>query len=179
MTKPINMNHLTILTQFRNLVLSAHTVQNTLKEMRPVWEEYLDENGHSVVTKDLMSRPKYMIVQMYARRLMKHFTEISGLSIFPMAMEDVRVGNWRVDSILLQIASNEVKGHEHLYQLLMTNLFGVPTSLFDTVKGGYKVKDFVAILKAQYPLEIVGLELDETDEVATEEYTEKLFAKLF
>jgi hypothetical protein len=55
--------------------------------------------------------------------------------MFPITQEDVKVGNWRVDCIILQIASNDIKDHRHLFELMMTNIYGVPTVMFDFIKN--------------------------------------------
>lgn len=115
-------------------VEQSHTIENTFKEMIPTWEKLLSEDGTSVIVKDTMTRAKAQLVQLYARDLMKYVNSIIGLTMFPITQEDIKVGNWRVDCIILQIASNDIKDHRHLFELMMTNIYGVPTAMFEFIK---------------------------------------------
>jgi hypothetical protein len=83
---------------------------------------------------------------------MKYVSSISGLDMFPMTLENPEVGNWRIDSIILQIASNEIKGHEHLFRLLMTNIFGVPTLMFNIIDKDFNSDDVIEMLHQTYTL---------------------------
>lgn len=116
-------------------VEQSYTIENTFKEMIPTWEKLLSEDGTSIIVRDVLTRSKAQLVQLYARDLMKYVNSIIGLSMFPITQEDVKVGNWRVDCIILQIASNDIKDHRHLFELMMTNIYGVPTVMFDFIKN--------------------------------------------
>ena len=134
----------------------AHTVKNTFKEMEPVWDS-LKVDGVEVIVKQHMTRVKAQCVQLYARKLMQYVMSIMNFDMFPIAIEDVRIGNWRVDSIIIQIASNEVKSHEHLYQLLMTNIFGIPTVMFDFIQSDFGMEKLEEYLSKTYSPVLISL----------------------
>ncbi|WNV45946.1 hypothetical protein [Aeromonas phage AerS_266] len=135
---------LTQLIKVRSFILHAYTVKNTLKEMESVWDS-LKVDGTPIMVTEHMTRTKAQCVQIYARKLMLYVRSITNFEMFPITLEDIQVGNWRIDSIILNIASNEIKSHEHLYQLIMTNIFGVPTVMFDFIKN-----DFSAVYLKEY-----------------------------
>lgn len=172
----IDIKKLRIHTQAHTVVTSAYTVKNTFKEMAGTWDELKSEDGSCIITTDMASRKKYQLIQMYTRKLMKYFTSIDGMDIFPMTLENPEVGNWRIDSIILQIASNEVKGHEHLFRLLMTNIFGVPTTMFDLIDSDFRAGKLRAMLAKTYPLDKVDplYQLKDEDEVTEEWLVEML-----
>lgn len=148
-----------------NFVKHAATVENTFKEMMPTWEKLLSADGSSIIIKDTMTRAKAQLVQLYARDLMKYVRTITGLTMFPIAQEDIKVGNWRVDSIILQLASNDVKSHRHLFELMMTNIYCVPSIMFE-----YGKKNDPKILAKHLEdlFQGIKVEFDETSPVSLE-----------
>lgn len=174
-----DVKKLRIYTQIHTIITSGFTVKNTLKEMVPVWEELKSADGSCIITTDHASRKKYQLVQLYARKLMKYFSSINGMDMFPMTLEDPEVGNWRIDSIILQIASNEIKGHEHMFKLMMTNLFGVPTIMFELIDGGFKCAKLNEMIQKTYPLDnFSGLDMYAADEEITVEYLDEMIDNL-
>lgn len=175
----VGIKKLRIYTQIHTLITSGHTVKNTFKEMGPVWEELKSEDGSCIITTDHASRKKYQLVQLYTRKLMTYFSAINGMDIFPMTMENPEVGNWRIDSIILQIASNEVKGHEHLFKLLMTNVFGVPSIMFELIDSGFTREKIEVILNKTYPLDqFWDLNILDPEDEVTEAYAAEMIDNL-
>lgn len=167
-------NQIEVLSQLfkaRSFLLHAHTVKNTFKEMEPVWDS-LKVDGTAIMVTEHMTRTKAQCVQIYARKLMLYVKSITNFEMFPIAIEDIQVGNWRVDSIILNIASNEIKSHEHLYQLLMTNIFGIPGIMFDFIKNDFAVSYLKEYMKTVFiPLLVT---LPEEGAVSVECFENKL-----
>ncbi len=156
-------------------VEQSYTIENTFKEMIPVWEKLLSEDGSSIIVRETLTRSKAQLVQLYARDLMKYVNSIIGLTLFPITQEDIKVGNWRVDSIILQIASNDIKDHRHLFELMMTNLYGVPTVMFEFSKE----KSSTILAKyLENTFQGIKLQYDETREVSLVGLEEKLVSYL-
>ena len=61
-------------------VEQAFTIENTFKEMIPVWEKLLSEDGSSIIVRETLTRSKAQLVQLYARDLMKYVNSIIGLN---------------------------------------------------------------------------------------------------
>lgn len=133
----------------------AVTIENTFKEMVPTWEKLLSEDKTSVIVTQEMTRAKAQCVQLYARDLMKYVNSLTNFTMFPISQEDVKVGNWRVDCIILQLACNKVKDHRHLFELMMTNLYCVPSIMFE-----YSKEKKSAILAKHLELTYPGVKLD-------------------
>lgn len=154
-----------------SFILHAHTIKNTLKEMEPVWDS-LKVDGDAIMVTEHMTRTKAQCVQIYTRKLMLYVKSITNFEMFPITIEDLRVGNWRVDSIILNIASNEIKSHEHLYQLIMTNIFGIPTVLFDFIKHDHSVVYLKEYMNTVFVPMV--LDLPEAGTVTVEEFEQLL-----
>lgn len=153
-------NHMKLTRMYSQMVsflAHAHTLKNTFGEMAPVWDELKDADGRSLIVEEMMTRTKAQQVQLYARRLMNYVSSISGLDMFPMSLTDVKIGNWRVDSIIIQIASNEIKGHSHLFKLLMVNLYGVPQQMIDFVENKFNKRYLKEYMEATYMGIVVDL----------------------
>lgn len=143
-------------SQMVSFVQHAHAVKNAFSEMSSVWDELKTQDGRSIIVEEMMTRTKAQQVQLYARRLMLHFNSIVGLDMFPMSLSNVAVGNWRVDSIIIQIASNQIKGHSDLFKLLMVNLYGLPQDMIDFIEH-----DFNKLYLEQYMQKTyVGIKID-------------------
>ena len=125
----INFNTLRIATQVRELSLQGVTLRNTFKAMNEVWLSLHDKDMKCLIVEQIATKTKYQLVQMYAAKLMKYMNSIIGLDMVPLAQQDLTKGTWRQDSILLNIASNRVDNHEHLFVLLLVNLYGLNTDV--------------------------------------------------
>ncbi|QDH47151.1 hypothetical protein PQC06_gp154 [Aeromonas phage LAh10] len=168
----MNFDHLRIYTQLRALIQTAYTIKNTRTAMVSTWDELKDADGKEIIVEQYMTRAKAQLVQMYARRLMKYMESIANLDVIPMTTEDVKIGNWRVDSIIIQLASNEIKDHDHMFQLMMTNIYGVTTKMFDFIDSGFKLEKLLDLMSKQYLSSFEELK-DESFEVS-EEWAEDL-----
>lgn len=140
-------------TQLVAFVEHAFTIKNLEKDMVSVWDELKTDDKRCPIVDDHMTRVKAQCVQLYTRKLFTATKIIANFDMFPITQEDIRIGNWRIDSIVTQIASNKVNDHHHLFQLLMTNIFGVPTIMFEFITNGMQRKTLQEYLKVTYPLD--------------------------
>lgn len=130
-SKGLNLNTLRIATQVRELALQGVTLKNTFKEMQHVWESLLTEDKRCLIVEQEATKVKYQLVNLYAIKLIKYLRSIVGLDLVPLAQQDPETRTWKMDAIILNIASNKVKDHEHLFRLFLVNLFGLNEQLVD------------------------------------------------
>lgn len=129
--KPINLGDLRILTQARELVIQGITLRNTFKEFNEVWLELHTEDKKCIIVDQVATKLKYQLVNLYAIKLVKYLNSIIGLDMVPLAQQDPQTRTWKMDSVILNIASNKVTDHEHLFRLMVVNLFGVSEDVID------------------------------------------------
>lgn len=146
-------------TQVLSFFAHAHTVKNIYKEMESVWDS-LKVDGKELIVEQHMTRVKAQLVQLYGAKLMKLVSSHTNFDLVPVIKENIAVGNWRIDSIVVQIASNKVESHEHLYQLMMTNIYGIPTVMFDFIKSGFTQEPLERYMRATYSKVEVPLEFE-------------------
>lgn len=121
----INFEQLRKYTQARELLVQGVTLRNTLKDMNSVWESLYTVDGKCIIVEQIATKMKAQVVHLYARKLIKYMESIVGLDMVPLSKQDAGTESWKLDCVLLQIASNKVESHEHLFRLLLVNLFGV------------------------------------------------------
>jgi hypothetical protein len=166
-------------TQVLSFFAHAHTVKNIYKEMESVWDS-LKVDGRELVVEHHMTRVKAQLVQLYAAKLMKLVGIHTNFDLVPVVKENVAVGNWRVDSLIVQVASNKVGSHEHLYQLLMTNIYGIPTVMFDFIKAGFTQEPLERYMRATYSKVEVPLDFEgEITEDALERFMDGVIHNSF
>ena len=127
----VNLNTLRIATQVRELALQGVTLKNTLKEMNAVWESLFTAEGRCLIVEQEATKVKYQLVNLYAIKLIKYLRSIVGLDLVPLSQQDPETKTWKMDAVILNIASNKVKDHEHLFRLFLVNLFGLNEQLVD------------------------------------------------
>lgn len=125
----VDFRILRIATQVRELSLQGVTLRNTFKAMNEVWLELHGKDHKCLIVEQIATKTKYQLIQLYAAKLMKYINSIVGLDMVPLAQQDLTKKHWRQDSILLNIASNRVDNHEHLFVLLMVNLYGLDSDV--------------------------------------------------
>lgn len=151
-------------SQVAAFVTHAVTVNTMRNEMVDTWLSLMTQDKKCPIVEDHMSHTKAQCVQLYARKLMTLITSLDGFDMFPITQENIKVGNWRVDSIIIQIASNPVTDHDHLFQLLMTNIFGVPTVMFEFAKK-FDKQHLQTYVDTTYPLSKFDVGTGEIDPV--------------
>lgn len=127
----VNLNTLRIATQVRELALQGVTLKNTFKEMHSVWEDLMTEDKRCLIVEQEATKIKYQLVSLYAIKLIKYMRSIVGLDLVPLSQQDPETRTWKMDAIILNIASNKVTDHEHLFRLFLVNLFGLNEQLVD------------------------------------------------
>lgn len=125
----VNLNTLRIATQVREMALQGVTLKNTFKEMQHVWEALLTEDKRCLIVEQEATKVKYQLVNLYAIKLIKYLRSIVGLDMVPLAQQDPETRTWKMDAVVLNIASNKVNDHEHLFRLFLVNLFGLNEQL--------------------------------------------------
>ena len=126
-----NLNTLRIATQVREMALQGVTLKNTFKEMNAVWESLMTEDKRCLIVEQEATKVKYQLVNMYAVKLIKYLRSIVGLDLVPLSQQDPDTRTWKMDAVILNIASNKVTDHEHLFRLFLVNLFGLSEQLVD------------------------------------------------
>lgn len=126
-----NLNTLRIATQVREMALQGVTLKNTFKEMQHVWESLMTEDKRCLIVEQEATKVKYQLVNLYAIKLIKYLRSIVGLDLVPLAQQDPETRTWKLDAIILNIASNKVKDHDHLFRMFLVNLFGMSEQLVD------------------------------------------------
>lgn len=127
----INLNTLRLATQVRELALQGVTLKNTFKHMDEVWLSLMTEDKRNLIVEQTATKVKYQLVNLYAVKLIKYLRSIVGLDLVPLAHQDPETRTWKMDSIILNIASNKVSDHEHLFRLMLVNLFGLNEQLVE------------------------------------------------
>lgn len=127
----VNLNTLRIATQVRELALQGVTLKNTFKEMHSVWEDLMTEDKRCLIVEQEATKIKYQLVSLYAMKLIKYMRSIVGLDLVPLSQQDPETRTWKMDAIILNIASNKVTDHEHLFRLFLVNLFGLNEQMVD------------------------------------------------
>ncbi|QBZ70786.1 hypothetical protein pETSU_205 [Edwardsiella phage pEt-SU] len=126
-----NLNTLRIATQVRELALQGVTLKNTFKEMQHVWESLMTEDKRCLIVEQEATKVKYQLVNLYAVKLIRYLRSIVGLDLVPLAQQDPETRTWKLDAIILNVASNKVKDHDHLFRMFLVNLFGMSEQLVD------------------------------------------------
>lgn len=123
------LNTLRMATQIRELSLQGITIKNTFKEMEDVWLELHTEDKRCPIVEQSGTKVKYQLVNLYAYKLIKYLNSIVGMDMVPLSQQDADTQTWKMDTIILNVAGNRVKDHEHLFRTLLVNLFGVSEDL--------------------------------------------------
>lgn len=121
----VNLNTLRIATQVRELLLQGVTLKNTFREMEQVWLSLYDTEQRCLIVEQTATKVKYQLVNSYAIKLIKYVNSIVGLDLVPLAQQDPGTRTWKNDTIILNIGGNPVKNHEHMFRLMLVNLFGI------------------------------------------------------
>ena len=127
----VNLNKLRIASQVRELLLQGITLKNTFKEMEEVWLSLYDKDQRCLIVEQDGTKVKVQLVNLYAIKLIKYMNSIIGLDIVPLSQQDPTTRTWKNDSIVLNIGGNKVKNHEHMYRLMLVNLFGLSEDIVD------------------------------------------------
>jgi len=126
-----NLTTLRIATQIHELALQGVTLRNTFKEMENVWLELHTQDKRCLIVEQVATKVKYQLVNLYAIKLIKYINSIIGLDLVPLAQQDPSTRTWKMDAVILNIASNKVTDHEHLFRLMMVNLFGLSETVIE------------------------------------------------
>lgn len=138
----IDLRAIRIATQIREYILQGVTLQNTLKEMNEVWLSLFTEDKRCLITEMQATKVRAQLITLYGVKLIKYINSIVGLDLVPLAQdaspENLNYGerdpadrNWKIDSVMLNIGSNKITSHEHLFKLMMINVFGVSEQFID------------------------------------------------
>lgn len=127
----MNLSTLRIATQVHELALQGVTLRNTFKEMENVWLELHTEDKRCLIVEQVATKVKYQLVNLYAVKLIKYINSIIGLDLVPLAQQDPTTRTWKMDAVILNIASNKVTDHEHLFRLMLVNLFGLSETVIE------------------------------------------------
>lgn len=138
----IDLRTIRIATQIREYILQGVTLQNTLKEMNEVWLSLFTEDKRCLITDMQATKVRAQLITLYGVKLIKYINSIVGLDLVPLAQdaspENLNYGerdpadrNWKIDSVMLNIGSNKITSHEHLFKLMMINIFGVSEQFVD------------------------------------------------
>jgi hypothetical protein len=163
----INLNTLRIATQVRELLLQGVTLKNTFKEMEEVWLSLYDKDQQPLIVLQAGTKVKYQLVNLYAIKLIKYMNSIVGLDMVPLAQQDPETRTWKNDVVILNIAGNKVKDHEHMFRTMLVNLFGISE---DIIKIAFEptaenIRDYV---KKTYDIDLGDTE-GLTSELSIEE----------
>ncbi|AEV89721.1 hypothetical protein OBP_284 [Pseudomonas phage OBP] len=129
--KSINLADLRIATQARELVIQGYTLNSTFKEFNEVWLSLHTEDKKCIIVDQVATKLKYQLVNLYAIKLVKYLNSIIGLDLVPLAQQDPATRTWKMDAVILNIASNKITDHEHLFRLMLVNLFGISEDIVD------------------------------------------------
>lgn len=129
--KTLDLGKLRIATQARELIIQGVTLRNTFKEFNEVWLELYTADKQCIIVDQVATKLKYQLVNLYAIKLIKYLNSIIGLDMVPLAQQDPQTRTWKMDAVILNIASNKVNDHEHLFRLMVVNLFGVSEDVID------------------------------------------------
>lgn len=152
--KPLpKLSTLRIATQVHELALQGVTLRNTLKEMNEVWLSLYTTDKQCPIIEQTGTKVKYQLVNLYAVKLIKYINSIIGLDLVPLAQQDITKKSWRQDAIILNIAGLKITGHEHLFELMMVNLFGLSTDVIDFAMHG-KVSTLRDYVKKTYDVDL-------------------------
>jgi hypothetical protein len=127
----VDLKTLRIGTQVLEIAIQGYTARNTFKEMGEVWLSLMDKDQKAQIVEQHASKVKYQLVQLYSQKMIKYVRSVIGFDLIPSAQADLLTKNWRIDSLLLNIASNKINSHEHLFRLLLINVFGLSEQLVD------------------------------------------------
>lgn len=152
-----NLNQLRIATQIRELALQGVTLKNTFNHMNEVWLELMTEDKQCIIVEQTATKLKYQLVNLYAVKLVKYLSSIVGLDLVPLAQQDPSTRTWKMDAVILNIASNKVKDHEDLYRLMLVNLFGLNEEIINLSF------DFTWENIRQYIRKVYDIDLGDTD----------------
>lgn len=130
------LSTLRIATQVHELALQGVTLRNTFKEMNEVWLSLYTTDKQCPIVEQTGTKVKYQLVNLYAVKLIKYINSIVGLDLVPLAQQDVTNKSWRQDAIILNIAGLKITDHEHLFELMMVNLFGLSTDVIEFAMHG-------------------------------------------
>lgn len=126
-----NLNTLRIATQVRELLIQGITLKNTFKAMEEVWLGLHTPDKKCPIVEHAASKIKYQLANLYAVSLVKYMNSIVGLDLVSLSQQDPNTRTWKMDGIILNAGSNKVKDHEHLFRVLLVNLFGLSEDIID------------------------------------------------
>ena len=129
--KSVNLTTLRIATQVHQLTLQGVTLKNTFKEMSEVWLSLHTADKACPIVDQMGTKVKYQLVNLYAIKLMKYINSIIGLDLISLGQQNLETRTWRQDTIILNIAGLKITGHEHLFRLMMVNLFGLSEDIIE------------------------------------------------
>lgn len=161
----INLNEIRIASQVHQLALQGITLSNTFKEMNEVWLECHDQDKRCMIVEQQATKVKYQLVTMYVVKLYRYMKSIVGLDLVPLAQQDGENKTWKLDAIVLNIASNQVKDHEDLFRSILINLFGVSEQLLD-IAFNPTIDNVRKYIKDTY-----DVDLGETEGLVNKEFT--------
>lgn len=121
----LDFKTLRMATQVRELAIQGVTLKNTFKDMEEVWLALHTADKRSLIVDQIGTRTKYQEVTQYAVKLIKYMNSIVGMDMFPVVYQDPTSTHWKLDSTLLNIAGHKVIDHEHLYRLILINIYGI------------------------------------------------------
>lgn len=132
----IDFKTLRIATQVRELVLQGITLKNTFNAMEEVWLSLYTEDKKCLIVDMTATKVRAQLINLYAIKFIKYMNSIVGLDLVPLAQSvnptaaDFENRNpadqdWKLDSIILNIGSNKITNHEHMFRLMLINVFGV------------------------------------------------------
>ncbi|EBY9763884.1 hypothetical protein D5W64_12295 [Salmonella enterica subsp. enterica serovar Saintpaul] len=132
----INLTTLRIATQVRELVLQGITLKNTMNDMHEVWLSLYTPDQRCPIVEQTATKVRAQLITLYAVKLIKYINSIVGLDLVPLAADANPASlnyeerspadiNWKLDAIILNIGSNRIRNHGHMFTLMMVNVFGV------------------------------------------------------
>lgn len=131
-----SVSTLRIATQVHQLALQGVTLKNTFKEMNEVWLSLYTTDKKCQIVEQMGTKVKYQLINLYAIKLIKYINSIIGLDLIPLGQQDLETRTWRQDTIILNIAGLKITDHEHLFRLMMVNLFGLSEDILDFALTG-------------------------------------------
>ncbi|QYN80103.1 hypothetical protein PQD71_gp223 [Kosakonia phage Kc263] len=148
-----SLSTLRIATQVRELALQGVTLRNTLKEMNEVWLSLYTTDKQCPIVEQMGTKVKYQLVNLYAVKLIRYLNSIIGLDLVPLAQQDVTTRTWRQDAIILNISGQKITDHEHLFELMLVNLFGLSQDILKFALSS-KAADLREYVKKTYDIDL-------------------------
>lgn len=141
-------------TQAIEIINQADALKTAFEDLdESTWLELQTKDKECFILTQIGTSIKNTQVRYYTFAFIKRIQSIIGLDLLTLTIDEPSK-LWKIDDITQALADGEIKSHQHLFQELLVNIYGLSGNIINFIFGDRSRNALYAILSGFYTLSI-------------------------